>query len=57
MAETDQHVHRQPVVIVDDLHVKYRVFAGGRAAEGAAGRSGLLTRARGIRTVHALKGV
>lgn len=48
---------RQPVVIVDDLQVRYRVFAGGRAAAGAAGRSGLLTRARGVRTVHALKGV
>ncbi len=49
--------HRgKPVVIVDDLHVRYRVFAGGRAA-GAAGRSGLLTRTRGVRTVHALKGV
>ena len=23
-----------PVVIVDDLHVKYRVFASGRAAAG-----------------------
>ncbi len=48
---------RRPVVVVDDLHVKYRVHAGGRAAIGAAGRAGLLTRARGIRTVHALRGV
>lgn len=48
---------RRPVVVVDDLHVKYQVHAGGRAAIGAAGRAGLLTRARGIRTVHALRGV
>ncbi|HOQ53466.1 MAG TPA: ABC transporter ATP-binding protein [Micropruina sp.] len=67
MAETDQpsgrtphdtaSADRQPVVVVDDLHVKYRVFAGGRAAEGNAAASGLLKRTRGIRTVHALKGV
>lgn len=44
-----------PVVIVDDLHVTYRVYAGGKAAGSA--RSGLLRIARGIREVHALKGV
>ena len=44
-----------PVVVVDDLHVKYRVFASGRAAKGA--RSGMLSVTRGVRTVHALKGV
>ncbi len=44
-----------PVVVVDDLHVKYRVFASGRAAAGA--RSGMLSVTRGVRTVHALKGV
>ena len=44
-----------PVVIVDDLHVKYRVFASGKAAKGA--RSGMLNVTRGVRTVHALKGV
>jgi teichoic acid transport system ATP-binding protein len=44
-----------PVVVVDDLHVKYRVFASGRAAKA---KSGLLARTqRGIRYVHALKGV
>lgn len=46
---------RRPVVVVDNLHVMYRVFAGGRAAGNA--RSGLLKKARGIRTVHALRGV
>lgn len=46
---------RVPVVIVDDLHVKYRVFASGKAA--GAARSGLLKMTRGIREVHALKGV
>ena len=56
MAETEV-TPRRPVVVVDDLHVKYRVHAGGRAAVGASGSAGLLTRTRGIRTVHALKGV
>ena len=46
---------RVPVVVVDDLNVKYRVFASGKAAGNA--RSGLLNMTRGIREVHALKGV
>ena len=48
---------RRPVVVVDELHVTYRVFAGGKAVRGASG-SGLLKRAtRGIRSVKALRGV
>ncbi|MFZ0530027.1 MAG: ATP-binding cassette domain-containing protein [Propionicimonas sp.] len=47
---------RRPVVIVDDLHVKYRVFASGKAIKRA--RGGILKApGRGIRIVHALKGV
>ncbi|MEA5055115.1 MAG: ATP-binding cassette domain-containing protein [Propionicimonas sp.] len=47
---------RRPVVVVDDLHVKYRVYAGGRAVQGA--QPGLLAKERrGIRVVHALKGI
>ncbi|WGT47043.1 ABC transporter ATP-binding protein [Tessaracoccus lacteus] len=56
MAVTDEgRGGRTPVVIVDDLHVKYRVFASGKAAGSA--RSGLLNLTRGVREVHALKGV
>lgn len=44
-----------PVAVVDNLHVTYRVFASGRAARSA--RSGILQMTRGIRKVHALKGV
>ncbi len=55
MTETHQGEARVPVVVVDDLHVKYRVFASGKAA--GAARSGLLNMTRGIREVHALKGV
>jgi teichoic acid transport system ATP-binding protein len=47
---------RKPVVIVDQLHVKYRVFASGKAVKRA--RGGLLqTSRRGLREVHALKGI
>lgn len=56
MAETEPTQGR-PVIIVDNLHVMYRVFAGGRRATGAAAQAGLLKKTRGIRTVHALKGV
>lgn len=58
MAETelvDGADTRVPVVVVDDLHVKYRVFASGKAAGNA--RNGVLSMTRGIREVHALKGV
>ena len=55
MAETENG--RRPVVVVDDLHVVYRVYAGGRRAEGGDAATRLLTRTRGLRTVHALKGV
>lgn len=46
---------RKPVVMVDDLHVKYRVYASGRATGRDSRR--LNTPGRGIRTVHALRGV
>ncbi len=42
-------------VVVDDVHVEYKVYASGKAINNA-GRN-LLTRNRGLRTVHALKGV
>lgn len=48
---------RRPVVIVDDLHVKYKVLSSGRPA-GSGDKRGLLRRAtKGMRAVHALKGV
>lgn len=45
----------KPVVVVDDLHVDYQVFATGKRA-GAANNS-LFSRKRSMQTVHALKGV
>lgn len=49
---------RKPVVIVDDVHVEYKVFATGKRPT-AADRRTLKMRGRGkqMRTVHALKGV
>lgn len=48
---------RRPVVIVDDLHVKYRIWASGKAVRSGT-KSSLLRRAkRGVRVVHALKGI
>lgn len=53
MVATDPE--RTPVVVVDDLHVTYRVFASGKAARNA--KSGLLRKTRGIRKVHAIRGI
>jgi len=47
---------RKPVVVVDDVHVEYKVLATGKAA-GAAEARKLLERSRRLRSVHALKGV
>lgn len=44
----------KPTVIVDGLHVDYRTFASGKAA---SDRGTLLKRQRGLRVVHALRGV
>ena len=50
--------NRRPVVIVDNLHVKYRVYSSGRAASAHETSRRLLRRAtRGIRVVHALQGI
>lgn len=52
--EAQRSSQRRPAVIVDDLHVKYRAYSSGKAARGT--RDVLKVR-RGIREVHALKGV
>lgn len=50
---------RRPAVVVQDVHVEYRVHATGTAVKGADARGGLLrrSRSRSMRTVHALRGV
>ncbi|MDX6234459.1 MAG: teichoic acid transport system ATP-binding protein [Nocardioidaceae bacterium] len=48
---------RKPVVIVDDVHVEYKVFATGKRATAADRKVLKLGRTKQLRTVHALKGV
>jgi len=49
---------RRPVVVVDNLHVKYRVYSSGRRARGLDRGRTLIKRATGgARTIHAIKGV
>jgi teichoic acid transport system ATP-binding protein len=48
---------RKPVVIVDDVHVEYKVFATGKRATAADRKVLRLGRTKQLRTVHALKGV
>jgi len=48
---------RKPVVIVDGVHVIYKVFTSGKRAVGAAARGGLFGKAAKLREVHAVKGV
>ena len=48
---------RPPAVIVDDVHVEYKVLATGKRAKGSETSRKLLQRGRKTRRVHALKGV
>ena len=53
MAETNFSA-RKPVVVVDDVHVVYKVFGTGKKATAVGGKLGKKTR---MREVHAVKGV
>ncbi len=53
---TSESGPRRPVVVVQDLHVEYKVFATGKRAT-AADSGGLMSRAKRTQTVHALKGI
>ena len=48
---------RKPAVVVDDVHVEYRVLATGKRAKETDSARKLMQRGRKTRTVHALKGV
>lgn len=48
---------RNPVVIVENLHVKYDVYSSGKAVGNAGARRLLQPKIKGTRTVHALKGI
>lgn len=54
VTEASASSERRPTVIVDDVHIKYKTFASGKAASGTRA---LLQRQRGVRIVHAVKGV
>lgn len=48
----------KPAIVVDELHVTYRVYASGKRVDPSAESPGELRRERrGMREVHALKGV
>lgn len=53
----DAPTDRKPVVIADDVHVEYSVFATGKRTSAADAGSKMLERQRKTRKVHALKGV
>ena len=63
MAEKSKRVakpkqeERKPVVIVDDVHVVYKVLASGKRANRANAGGGLFSRGLKLREVHAVKGV
>jgi teichoic acid transport system ATP-binding protein len=48
---------RKPTVIVDDVHVTYRVYASGRPAKEASFLRKRATSMRRLREVHAVKGI
>jgi teichoic acid transport system ATP-binding protein len=48
---------RKPAVVVDDVHVEYKVLATGKRAKEADSARKLMQRGRKTRSVHALKGV
>jgi teichoic acid transport system ATP-binding protein len=50
----DDTEHNKPTVIVDNLHVKFRIFTSGKAAKKSATRGRM---GRNTREVHALKGI
>lgn len=48
---------RKPVVIVDDVHITYKVFASGRRASRVAAGGGLFSKKMELREIPAVKGV
>lgn len=47
----------KPIVVLDDVHITYKVFSSGRRATRAAAGGGLFSRKIGLREVHAIKGL
>lgn len=56
-ATSEGSTGRRPVVVVEDVHVEYKVLATGKRATSADSARKLLQRSRSTRSVHALKGI
>lgn len=56
-APADEPVQQKPTVIVDDVHVTYRVYASGRPAKEASFLRKRATSMRRLHEVHAVRGI
>lgn len=56
-APADEPVQKKPTVIVDDVHVTYRVYASGRPAKEASFLRKRATSMRRLHEVHAVRGI
>ena len=57
VAKTKPAAERNPVVVVDNAHIIYKVLASGRRATRGLRGGGLLSKKMEVREVHAIKGV
>ena len=55
--KTATPIERKPVVVIDDVHIIYKVFASGRRATRRNAGGGLLSKKMKLQEVHAVKGV
>ena len=56
-ATSKKSAERKPVVIVDDVHVIYKVYASGKRVTRGQGKNGIFSKTSNLREVHAVKGV
>jgi len=56
-AKTKVAADRKPVVVVDNAHIVYKVYASGRRATRAGAGGGLFSKKLKLQEVHAVKGV
>ena len=57
MAATKKSTSKKPVVIVDGVHVIYKVYASGKRVTKGQGKNGIFSKTTNLREVHAVKGV
>lgn len=56
-ATAKKDAERKPVVIVDDVHVIYKVYASGKRVARGQSKSGIFSKTSNLREVHAVRGV